>query len=116
VIGVALVASAVAIGTYGFGWLAVPVIGLAVGAARISARPVTTAGAAGLLGWAVLLVYGATRGPVVDLAGLLGDVLGAPGAVVVVLTLAYPALLAGAAAGVGAGLRAVVARDGSRVP
>jgi hypothetical protein len=100
-----LTAAAVVIGTWGFGWLAVPAIGLAVGLARISERPIRTAAFAGFIGWAALLLIAAVDGPVGDLAGVLGGVMGVPAIVVISATLLYPTVLAGAAAGVGTALR-----------
>ena len=113
-IAVAMVSSAAALGTWAFGWLALPAIGLVVGAGRISARPVATAASASLIAWAALLAYDAATGPVAALADLLGGVLGVSGALVIGLTLAYPAVVAGAAAGVGAGLRSLTAAKRSR--
>jgi hypothetical protein len=97
---------AVAIGTKLLGWMAVPLVGLVVGLVRTTDQPVLTAAAAGALGWGGLLMWGMTRGPVLELADLLGEVFGGlPGAVVLIVTLLLPALLAGAAAGVGSALR-----------
>jgi hypothetical protein len=54
------------------------------------------------------LAWRAAFGPVGALADLLGQIVGAPGAALVGLTLVYPALLAGSAAAVGSGLRGYV--------
>lgn len=104
-IPVALVAAVMALGTWGFGWWAVPVVGLVVGAGRITTRPVWVAALGATLGWTGLLAWRATGGSVTELATLLGEVMGVPGVAVAGLTLLFPALVAGAAAGVGHGLR-----------
>ncbi len=97
---------AVALGTQLLGWMAVPVVGLVIGLARWDRRPVLSGAGAGALGWGVLLLWGMARGPVMPLAGLLGDVFGGlPSLAVILLTLLFPALLAGAAAGIGSAVR-----------
>ncbi len=99
---------AVAVGTKLMGWLAAPLVGLAIGLARPDDRPTHTAAAAGALGWGAVLLWGMSRGPVLELADVLGGVLGGlPGPVVLSLTLLLPALLAGAAAGIGSAVRAM---------
>ena len=100
-------ALAIAVGTMVTGWAAVPAMGLVVGLTRPCDRPVLTGMGAGALAWGVLLLWGLTRGPVSELAEVLGGVLGLPGAVVVVITLLFPAVLAGAAAGLGSAVRAM---------
>ncbi len=111
IVSVVLTAVAIGLGTYGFGWLAVPVIGLVVGFAGISKHPVLTAAIAALLAWGDLLALGALGGPVVELAGLLGGVMGLPGPAVLALTIVYPAVLAGAAAGTGGGIRTLLSGE-----
>ncbi len=98
-------AAIMAVGTAVLGWWTVPVTALVAGTLGLSARPVRTGAAAGLLAWAALLVWRAAGGPVGALATLLGNVMGLPGPGVLAATLVFPALLGGAAAGVGAGLR-----------
>jgi hypothetical protein len=110
-IAVFLTGAAVSLGTYGLGWLAVPAIGLWIGLVRVSERPVWTAAIAGSLGWSALLAWGAFNGPVAELAGVLGGVVGAPAPAIVGVTLAYPAVAAGAAAGVGSALRSLWERQ-----
>jgi hypothetical protein len=97
---------ACAVGTKLVGWIAVPVVGLLVGLAVPRENPVSIAAAGGAVGWGVLLLWGITRGPVMELADILGDVLGGvPGPVVILMTILLPACLAGAAAGIGSGGR-----------
>jgi hypothetical protein len=110
-IAVFLTGAAVSLGTYGLGWLAVPAIGLWIGLVRVSERPVRTAAIAGLSGWGALLAWGAFNGPVAELAGVLGGVVGVPASAIVGVTLAYPAVAAGAAAGVGSALRSLWERQ-----
>jgi hypothetical protein len=90
----------IAVVTFGVGWLAVPIVGLIMGLMWPRDTPVRSAAGAGALGWGLLLLWGVTRGPVVELAGLLGELLGGlPGAAILVITMLFPAVLAGAAAG-----------------
>lgn len=103
---------AIAVGTKVVGWVAIPAVGWVIGFTRPEKNPVLTAAAAGALGWGVLLAWGMSRGPVLDLADLLGGVFGgAPGAVILAVTLLFPLLLAGAAAGMGSAVRAMRSND-----
>jgi len=105
-VGAVIVAGA----TYAVGWFAVPAVGLVMGAIRPGAKPVLHAAAAGALGWGLLLLWGATQGPVLGLAGLLGGILGGlPGAAILLIALLFPALLAGGAAGVASSAREMMA-------
>ncbi|MFQ5702965.1 MAG: hypothetical protein ACE5HT_02990 [Gemmatimonadales bacterium] len=97
-----LLALAFALATFAFGWLAVPVVGLVWGlVARAWERPALVAALAAGLGWAVLLVWDATQGPVGELARRTAGVMGLPSAGLVVLTVAYPMLIAWGAAVLG---------------
>jgi hypothetical protein len=90
-----------AVATSFVGWVAVPVVGALMGVVWQGGAAARWAAGAGALGWTMLLVLGLLRGPVLELATLLGGMLGGmPGAVVVLITVMLPALLAGAAAGV----------------
>jgi hypothetical protein len=51
------------------------------------------------LGWTLLVALAATAGPVGALSRTLGGIMGVPGWVPLLLTLALPAVLAAAAAG-----------------
>jgi hypothetical protein len=104
----ALTAVAFALGTWGFGWGAVAVIGAVVGLAQVSERPVRTAAAGAGLAWGGLLLWGALTGPLPALAGVLGGIVGLPSVAVVVLTLVFAMAVAGAAAGAGAAVRELV--------
>lgn len=62
--------------------------------------PVATAALAGVLGWGVLLLFAAARGPVAEVARLVGGVLGGlPGPAFFLVVLLFAGLLAGAAGG-----------------
>jgi hypothetical protein len=110
----ALLAPAFALATWAFGWWTVPVLAAAWGAARArgTRRPVESAidrgpaeaAAAALVAWGALLAAAAARGPVGALAGGLAELIGAPAAALVVLTLVFPALLAWSAAAAARGL------------
>ncbi len=101
IIGVAVI---IAIATWLIGWPAVPVVALIAGirARRYPAAPLLIGGAA-MLGWTMLLVLAASRGPVLDLAQRLGGVLQLPWLAVVAVTLLFPALLGWSAARVARG-------------
>jgi len=132
VIAVAGIATA-ALGTWLGGWVAVPLTGAIVGAwleARARARadaparqqggadaqdlgrkfravrsPVGTAFLSGAGGWAVLLLAGAARGPVGEVARLAGGVFGGlPGFVFWALVLIFAGTLSGAAGGAASAL------------
>ena len=64
---------------------------------------------AGAAAWAALLVADAAAGPFGTVARTLGGVLRVPGPALVLLTLAFPALLAWSAATLAAGARQLVA-------
>ena len=99
---------AVAAGTKLLGWIALPIVGIVIGCLRPDSKPVFTGAGAGGLGWGLLLLWGVTRGPVLQLAGVVGGVFGGlPGDVVILVTLLFPALLTGAAAGTASAARAM---------
>ena len=95
---VALLAAAMAVGTWSLGWWAVPAIGAAWGLLQ-RGRPrfvETFAGAA--LAWTALLAFDATHAAFGRLTTVLGGVFMLPGAVLLLVTVLYAALLAGCAA------------------
>ena len=72
------------------------------------ARLLPTAAAAGACAWGVLLLWGMTQGPILQLAEVLGGVLGGlPSAAVLAITLVLPALLCASAAVLAQSLRAL---------
>ena len=95
---VALLAVAVASGTWLFGGWAGPRLGAAWGVLRRGQPRFWTAALGGMCGWWLLMLYDATQGSVGGMATLLGDIfqVGAWGMVAIMYV--YPALLAGCAA------------------
>ncbi len=98
---------AIALATAALGWWAVPLVA-AVWALAIPHATGTwwRAALAGSGGWALLLALAATQGPVGDLAAKVGAVFALPGFAFVLLTLLFPAVLAGSAAELATGIRA----------
>jgi len=101
---------AIALGTWIGGWWMVPIVAGAYGAwgaRRHSA--VLTAMLAGAGGWGLLLAYTAMLGPVARLTQLFGTMFRMSGTTLVVLTVAYAALLAVSAAAFARGVRRLMA-------
>lgn len=97
---------AIAAGTWIGGWWMVPVIAGAYGAwGTRQASAVLTAMLAGGGAWGLLLAYDASVGPVLRLTQLFGTMLQMSGMALVILTMAYAALLAVSAAAFARGLR-----------
>ncbi len=95
-----------AAGTWLAGWWMIPVLGAAYGAWAANQRlALITATLAATLAWGVLLAYNAAAGPMGRLLEVLGALFRVPGAALVVLTLAYAALLAVSSAALARGLR-----------
>ncbi|UCC82739.1 MAG: hypothetical protein JSW46_17490 [Gemmatimonadota bacterium] len=87
-------------------WWTVPVVAAIWGAATAySRKPWRSAALVAAAAWALLLAVSGTRGPLLELAGLLGGIFGLPGFATVLLTLIFPALLAWSAAGLVSALR-----------
>ncbi len=102
---VVLLALAFAIATVLIGWWGVPLTGAAWGVlGRLAPRSALVASASAVLAWSGLLLWGAARAPVASLASTVGGALGVPGAALVVLTLAFAAIVAWSAARAAAGL------------
>lgn len=96
----------VAAGTWFGGWWMVAVVGAAYGAWGARQRvTVVTAMLGGLLGWGALLAWDASVGPVDRLMEIFRALFFPFGGMLVVLTLAYAALLCAAAAALARGLR-----------
>ena len=104
-----LLSVAVGLATAWLGWWAVPAIGVLWGllAPRESQASLTVSCAAAL-GWAGLLVISAVRGPMWELADKVGGMLAIPGWLFVVVTVAFPAVLAGMAAVAAGAVREMV--------
>lgn len=93
-------AVAAALATASGGWWTVPLVAACWAGALPIRRPVVGAGIGGALGWGLLVGWTALHGPVAKLAARVGPIFHAPPWALVLATLLYPALLAGAAAGV----------------
>ncbi len=101
ILRVLFLAGAFALLTAFVDWWAVPILGMVWGLlATRETRPIVTAAASAALGWAVLLVWTGLHGPVGAVATKVGGVMGIPGWLLVVVTLLFPAVLAGGGAGV----------------
>jgi hypothetical protein len=96
---VLLLAASFAIGTWVLGWWAIPLFAAIAGLlARHAPGQAMAAGAAAAIAWGVLLAWSALRGPIWSLAAQVGGAMGVSGAVLIILTLVFPALLAWLAA------------------
>ncbi len=105
-IRIVLLALAFALATAAFGWWTVPLLGAVWGwIAPRDSRAVLTASGAAALGWTILLVWTATRGPLVALAGKVGGIMSLPGWTLILLTVVFEVMLPGSAAGVLGALR-----------
>ena len=94
-----LLALAMGVGTWTLGWWAVPVIGAAWGLLqRGAARRGREAALAAAVAWAALLALDASAGALPRVATMLGGIFRMPGAVLLLVTLAFAATLAGTAA------------------
>jgi hypothetical protein len=92
-------AALVAAGTAAVGWWTVPLLAaLWVQVVPRLRHPVRTCVLGGALGWALLLGWTALHGPVGVVAQRVGGVLRLPGWGLILVTLLFPAVLAGAAA------------------
>ena len=100
-----LLVAAFGLATALLGWWTVPVLGALWGLAATGGRLWLGAALAAAAAWAVLLTLTALAGPVGELAVKLGGVMGVPGVFLVLLTLLFPALLAGSAAELAASAR-----------
>jgi hypothetical protein len=94
-----LLALSYGIGTWILGWWAIPLFSLAAALAARGVRyqALTSAGAA-TLAWGAILAWNGIRGDVWSFASIAGGTMGVSGPILVLLTLAFPALLAWSAA------------------
>jgi hypothetical protein len=96
---------AVALATWAFGWGAVVVCSAAwTWIRRSDAAAPLLAAVAAALAWGGLLLVQSFSGPVGGVAEVVGEAMQVGAAPLVMLTLAFPALLAGAAAGLVRGI------------
>lgn len=96
---------ALSLGTYAFDWISVPVIAAAFAwIRRDDAAVPVLASLAGAASWMVVLALQSFGGPIAEVARVVGAAMQVGAGPLVVLTVAFPALLAGSAAGVMRGL------------
>jgi hypothetical protein len=91
------------------GWWTVPILAAVYALIYPDRKHWLSTALAGLCGWGLLIDITWFQGPVFELAGKVGGALGLPGAAFVLLTLIFPALLAGSAAELAAAVRRAVA-------
>lgn len=104
---VLVLALAMVLGTGLFGWWSVPVLALGYGVWRGEEPAAAFAALAALMAWGALMAWNWLSGPVLALASSLGEVMGLPGWSLLLATLLFPVVLAGAAATLGAAIRRV---------
>jgi hypothetical protein len=92
---VLLLAASFALGTWVLGWWAIPLFAAVAGVlARHAHGQAMASGVAAALAWSVFLAWSALRGSVWSFASQVGGAVGVSGAVLIVLALIFPALLA----------------------
>jgi hypothetical protein len=97
-LAIVVLALVMALGTAWIGWWVVPLFGAVWGVTRYGAYPAATAAVGGALAWMALLGITALRGPAGETSRVLGDAMGMPGWVPLVLTALFPAAVSAAAA------------------
>ncbi|MEE8116714.1 MAG: hypothetical protein V3T28_06375 [Gemmatimonadales bacterium] len=98
---IGVLALAIGVATVWLGWWTVPLVGGGWGVARRGeGYPALTVAVSASLAWVLLLAVTSLQGPVGDFATTVGGVMGIPGWVLIGVTLAFPAVLAGTAAAV----------------
>lgn len=103
---VPIVSAAMAVLTWLVGWWAVPLVAAFVGGVLYVREGVAWRMAlAGAIAWALLLIVNAASGRLGVAATTIGGVLRVPGVVLVLITLAFPALMAWSAATVAIAVR-----------
>lgn len=107
VIVVLALAVVFAAGTF-VAWWMLPILAAIAGAWRRRGWEVALAG---VLAWSAILLYDAARGPFPALASAVAGVVGLPAAALVVVTLAFAALLAWSAAALAATLLPATGRE-----
>jgi hypothetical protein len=111
-IALLVVALAVAVLTWIAGWGAVPLVAVVAGAVHCRRRGISWLIALASAGaWGALVLVDAVPGRVPALVAALGGLLKIPGALLIVVTLLFAALLAWSAAVIGAELGRFVRRD-----
>jgi hypothetical protein len=105
-----LLTEAFAVGTFAFGWWAVPVIAFAWALLVSGRRPVLFATICAMAAWCGVLLLDAVRGPLDVVAQRFGGVTGFAPLVLIAATILFPTLLAWSASSVGVGLRGLTSR------
>jgi len=97
---------ALTLGSFAFDWYSLPVIAAAFAWIRRydPAVPLLSS-IAGASSWMVLLAWQSLTGPIAEVARVVGEAMQVGAAPLMVLTIAFPALLAGAAAGLVRGIK-----------
>ena len=96
---VVLLALSFAIGTWILGWWAVPLFAAVSGMlARHVPGQAAAAAVAGAVAWGALLAWSATQGSVWSFSRTAGGAMGISGPLLILMTLAFPAVLAWIAA------------------
>lgn len=108
------VAGLMAVGTAAIGWWILAGVGALYAGLRPDPRSALAAAAAAFAGWGSLLALSAAQGPIGELATLLAGLFSMPGPAPILLTLAFPALLAGSAAELTRAVRAGLLSRGRR--
>ena len=98
VVKAVLLAEAFAVATFALGWWSVPIVALFYAAASKRQHRARFAALCAAGGWGALLLLDFAKGPVANMGERLGGVMGVPPALLFVLTLLFPALLAWCAA------------------
>ena len=98
VVKVVLLAEAFAVATFGLGWWSVPVVAAIWALLSSSPNRARVAAFCAAGGWATLLLLDIAKGPALTMGSQLGGVMNVPSAVLYLLTLVFPALLAWSAA------------------
>ncbi len=99
---VAILSVAFALATVVLGWWAVPVLAGVWGVvARVDERPAVVAALGAGLGWILLLVWTAAQGPAGELAQRAAGVMGIPSALLFLITVLFPMMIAWGAAVLG---------------
>lgn len=100
--------AAFVVATLLIGWWGVAAVAVAWGIIGRETRGAgILAGAGAFLGWALLLAWSASSGPIGKLAATLSGIMGAPAAALFALSLVFPAALAWAGARTAAGIAAL---------
>lgn len=98
VVKVVLLAEAFAVATFGLGWWSVPIVAVIWAVISRDENRARIAALCAAGGWATLLLLDIAKGPVVMMGSQLASVMNLPAAVLYLLTLLFPALLAWSAA------------------